>query len=233
MWLDIFPDGKVYEMDGEKAVDVRETDNEVEKLKAILESTTAGKFAIAPESKKHPEVAPHVSSGVPQAAINLIKEYEGYHRRLNDGTDRVRAYPDPGPRGWSLPTIGYGTTRYPDNRPVGQDDIITHDEAERSLWHEVEVVCRSKLERIPTWSQMNENQRSALYSFAYNLGASFYQGPSFDSITSVCDSPHKWNDKVWVTEQFGKYVRSNGQVLEGLVPRRIAEANLFCKPPVA
>lgn len=194
----------------------------------VLSSTTAGKFAIAPRNKPYPHVKP-ANSPIPPVAIDLIKEFEGYHRQLNDGTDRVKAYPDPGPRGWSLPTIGYGTTRYPDGRMVQEDDIITREEAERYLAYEIEEKCRNELEAIPTWEQMNDNQRSALYSFAYNLGENFYQGSNFASITRLCDTPTKWGDTTWVAEQFGKYVRSNGEVLLGLVRRRAAEAKIFCK----
>jgi peptidoglycan hydrolase-like protein with peptidoglycan-binding domain len=56
-----------------------------------------------------------VSSSIPKCAIDLIKEFEGYHKELNDGTDRVRAYEDPG-FGWEVTTIGYGTTRYPNDK---------------------------------------------------------------------------------------------------------------------
>ncbi|NEQ54273.1 MAG: lysozyme [Leptolyngbya sp. SIO3F4] len=225
----MFPDGKVYEMEGTHALRIHETDNEVNALAEVLRTTNADKFSIADPKRSHPAITSQTDSLVPQAAIDLIKRFEGYERKLNDGTDRVKAYPDPGPRGWSLPTIGYGTTYYPDGRQVQQNDIITREESERFLIHEVEEKCRLALETIPTWGQMNPNQRAALYSFAYNLGAGFYGSQGFQSITAVCDSPRKWNDKQWVAEQFGKYVRSNNEVLPGLVRRRAAEAQLFCK----
>ena len=229
MWLDIFPDGRVYEMKGSNVLHFHDTDNEVEKLVEVLSSTKAGKFAVAPHDKRHPKVELQTNSSIPQAAIDLIKDFEGYHRQLNDGTDRVKAYPDPG-HGWEVPTIGYGTICYPDGRKVQEDDIITREEAERYLTDEIEEKCRNELEAISTWGQMNDHQRAALYSFAYNLGAYFYRGSGFASITNLCDSPAKWQDTTWVAEQFGKYVRSNNQVLAGLVRRRAAEAQLFCKP---
>ncbi|MBF2035333.1 MAG: hypothetical protein IGR92_07570 [Leptolyngbyaceae cyanobacterium T60_A2020_046] len=52
----------------------------------------------------------------------------------------------------------------------------------------IEHSTRAAMERIPTWKQMN-NQRSALYSFAYSLGAGFYGRANFQSITRVCDFP--------------------------------------------
>lgn len=166
------------------------------------------------------------SDRVPVAALELIKEFEGYARALADG--RAEAYPDP-IAGWQVATIGFGTTRYPDGRAVRQGDVISRDQAVTYLSHDVEQNCRPALEAIPTWVRMTSNQRSALYSFAYNLGANFYGGPDFASITRVCDSPERWDDQAWVKEQFVKY-RNPGTAAEaGLRRRREAEATLFCQ----
>lgn len=165
------------------------------------------------------------SGGIPIAGIELIKEYEGYATQLPDG--RAQAYADP-IHGWGVPTIGYGTTAYPDGSKVKQGDIITRDEAEKYLIAHIEHSTRAEMERIPTWGQMTDNQRGAIYSFAYNLGAGFYGGANFQSITRVCDSPDRWQDKAWVEEQFVKY-RNPGSAAEvGLLRRRKAEAALFC-----
>jgi GH24 family phage-related lysozyme (muramidase) len=166
---------------------------------------------------------------VPHCAIAIIKEFEGYGEELNDGTNRVKAYPDPIKR-WTVPTIGYGTTYYSDGRKVEKGDVITKEEAEEYLMWEVVKKCKPQLEMIPTWKQMNSNQRGALYSFAYNLGAGFYRGSKFASITQVCDSPELWTDKNWITEQFIKYRNPGSPAEEGLRRRRIAEAKLFCTP---
>lgn len=77
---------------------------------------------------------------------------------------------------------------------------------------------------------MNDNQRGALYCFAYNLGAKFYGGRNFESITRVCNSPKRWKDKDWIEEQFVKYRNPGSSVEEGLRRRREAEAKLFCSP---
>ncbi|MEO1592975.1 MAG: MAC/perforin domain-containing protein, partial [Cyanobacteria bacterium J06632_22] len=160
--------------------------------------------------------------GIPQQAIDLIKEKEGF---------RAKAYADPG-HGWAVPTIGYGTIKYsPDGRPVQQGDIITREKAEECLLYALQHEFRPALESIPTWSRMNNNQRSALYSFAYNLGKGFYgDRANFNSMTHLCDSPQDWNNVSKVESVFKLYVNSNGRVLPGLVTRRGAEAALFCKP---
>ncbi|MGA0199334.1 MAG: glycoside hydrolase family protein, partial [Prochlorotrichaceae cyanobacterium] len=95
------------------------------------------------------------------------------------------------------------------------------------LIYNIEEPPRPYLERIPTWPRMNMNQRSAIYSFAYNLGARFYAQPGFASITRVCDSPDRWRDYPWVREQFVKYVNPGTSAEVGLRRRREAEARLF------
>jgi GH24 family phage-related lysozyme (muramidase) len=166
-----------------------------------------------------------MSGAVPQCAIDLIKQFEGYEKKLPDG--RVAAYPDP-ITGWDLPTIGYGSTKYPDGSAVKRDDVIDRPRAEECLIHEVEEKCRPALEAIPSWGQMNDNQRGALYCFAYNLGARFYRGGNFQSITRVCDTPQRWGDDTWIEEQFVKYRNPGSAAEAGLRRRREAEAKLFC-----
>jgi GH24 family phage-related lysozyme (muramidase) len=163
---------------------------------------------------------------VPQEAIDLIKKFEGYHKPLPDG--RAEAYPDP-LHGWKIPTIGYGTTRYPDGQPVKRGDVITKEQAEAYLNAHLEKDLRPTLEKIPTWSQMNSNQRAALYSFSYNIrgGANFYGATDRESITKVCDSPDRWQDLNWIKEQFVKYRNPGSNVESGLQERREAEARLF------
>ena len=174
------------------------------------------------------DLTPKVHSAcgdIPIAGVELIKEFEGYATELPDG--RAEAYADP-IHGWQVPTIGYGTTVYPDGRKVKPGDVITRDQAEDYLIAHIEHSTRSVLEQIPTWGKMNDHQRGAIYSFAYNLGAAFYGGSGFQSITSVCDSPERWLDKAWITEQFVKYRNPGTSAEAGLRRRREAEAALFC-----
>jgi GH24 family phage-related lysozyme (muramidase) len=173
----------------------------------------------------NPPAAAATGGAIPKAGVDLIKEFEGYAKALPDG--RATAYADP-IHGWGVPTIGYGTTTYPDGRKVKQGDIITREQAEAYLIDHIEHSTRAAMERIPTWGQMNDNQRSAIYSFAYNLGAGFYGGADFASITRVCDSPERWGDLAWVTEQFVKYRNPGTSAEVGLRRRREAEARLFC-----
>ena len=53
-------------------------------------------------------------------AIELIKEFEGF---------RTEAYLD----GVGIPTIGYGTTHWPNGSPVKMGEVVTQEQAERYL----------------------------------------------------------------------------------------------------
>ncbi|MEM9567781.1 MAG: C39 family peptidase [Cyanobacteria bacterium P01_E01_bin.34] len=162
-----------------------------------------------------------VASNIQPAVLTLIEKHEGF---------RANAYPDPA-HGWQVPTIGYGTTTYPDGRKVKQGDTITREQAQQYLMDFLLQKCRPTLTKIPTWRKMTPNQQGALYSFAYNLGPGFYNAPNFDSITRLCDTPELWTSKSEVTRIFELYRNPNdSKVTEGLRKRRREEAELFCTP---
>jgi lysozyme len=70
---------------------------------------------------------------------------------------------------------------------------------------------------------MNENQKGALLSFAYNLGAGFYGSSNFNTITRVLREK-KWSEVPKVLELY----RNPGTKVEaGLLRRRIAEGKLW------
>lgn len=79
---------------------------------------------------------------------------------------------------------------------------------------------------IPVWGSLNSNQRSALISFAYNLGAHWYGNRNFASITRVVRN-REWS-KIRATLLLYRNPGSN--VEAGLRRRRNAEADLFLKP---
>lgn len=138
------------------------------------------------------------------------------------------AYPDP-LYGWQVPTIGYGTTAYPDGGAVKRGDKCTMTQARFwLLWH-IERLLKPNMEAIPTWGLMNENQQAAILSIAYNLrnGAYFYGAKGRESLTTLVASPNKWRDADYVTAQFEKYRNPGSNVEKGLRRRRKAEAKLF------
>jgi GH24 family phage-related lysozyme (muramidase) len=79
------------------------------------------------------------------------------------------------------------------------------------------------LAKIPYWEEMNDNQRGALLSFAYNLGAGFYGGSNFNTITRVLKNK-EWNK---VPDALYLYRNPGTKVEKGLARRRTAEGKLW------
>lgn len=154
-------------------------------------------------------------SNIPKAALEIIKKFEGFSSK---------AYYDP--HTGNLPiTIGYGSTRKLDGTPFYIGEVITQQKAEELLAYQISKEFIPSLQKIPYWNQMNENQKSALISFAYNLGANFYGSSGFSTISKVLKNK-EW-DKV--PDAFTLYVNPGSSVEAGLMRRRIAEANLWKK----
>ena len=159
---------------------------------------------------------------VPAAAIEIIKQFEGLHD-TSHGDGMVHAYPDPLSGG--LPyTIGYGSTKDIDGTPFELGDKITKERAEALLVQQLKYNYLATLEnRIPYWDMMNDNQHSALLSFAYNLGANFYGSPDFKTITAILKNK-EWNK---VPDAMYLYRNPGTSVERGLARRRKAEGDLW------
>ena len=158
---------------------------------------------------------------LPQAGVELIKEFEGLHQLAGDGM--IHAYPDPLSGG--LPyTIGYGSTKDIDGSPFELGDKITREKAEILLNQQLKYNYLATLEKtIPFWDEMNDNQHGALLSFAYNLGANFYGSPDFSTISRVLREK-EWNK---VPDALYLYRNPGTSVEAGLSRRRIAEGDLW------
>jgi GH24 family phage-related lysozyme (muramidase) len=159
--------------------------------------------------REQPEAPP---STVPPQCLDIIAEFEGF-----------RATPYLCPAG--VPTIGYGATYYEDGRKVSMSDsAITQPQGQRMLESMVEKDFWGVLTNtIPFWNEMNDNQRSALVSFGYNLGAHFYGNPGFNTISAVLRD-HAWTE---VPGAFMLYVNPGSAFEEGLRRRRAAEGALW------
>ena len=146
-------------------------------------------------------------------AIALIREFEGCH---------LSAYPDPlsGGEPW---TIGYGTTRYQHGGKVQRGDKITVIEADLLLRQEIDRIAAKLAGTVPHWQAMNDSQRSALVSFAYNLGAGFYGSQGFETI-SRCLRERDW---AAVPAAMELYRNPGTNVEAGLLRRRRAEGKLW------
>lgn len=142
-------------------------------------------------------------------AIDLIKKYEGLY---------LNAYICPA----GVPTIGYGTIRYPDGKPVKLGEKITMKKAEELLIWEVEKIAT----QIPALN-VNQNQYDALVSFTYNLGIG-------NLLKSTLYKKCKANpDDLTIKDEFMKWtkarVKGELKTLKGLVKRRTEEYELYAK----
>ena len=172
--------------------------------------------------KKHSAVAASApaaaASGgddMPTSGLKLIKEFEGC---------RLNAYPDP--LSGNLPiTIGWGCTRKKDGSPFHMGDKITQAEADELLIDECKHNFLPALRKIPHWGEMSDGKRGALLSFAYNLGAGFYGGDNFNTITRVLKNK-EW-DKV--PDALYLYRNPGSNVEAGLARRRKSEGESWKK----
>ena len=145
--------------------------------------------------------------------VELIKQYEGF---------RKAAYADP-VHGWSVPTIGYGTTVYANGQKVKQTDTITEENALKELSAFIDKNITPSLKKIPFYSEMSEKQIGALESFAYNLGPNFYGSEGFNTITK------RLKEKDWdnMESAFMLYINKGTPAEPGLRLRRSAETALW------
>lgn len=158
---------------------------------------------------------PVADTGVPQCGLELIKEFEGCE---------LEAYPDPGTGGvpW---TIGYGSTYKLNGSAWQPGDRITQEEADELLIQQAKNDFLPSLKQIPYWDEMNDNQRGALLSFAWNVGAAFYNSEGFNTISNIL------TNKNWflIPEALMLYVNPGSNVEAGLRRRREAEGELWTK----
>ena len=151
--------------------------------------------------------------GLPLPGVDLIKEFEGCH---------LKAYYDPLTGGLPI-TIGWGSTRRKDGTRFLIGNKITQEEADDLLYFQLRREYLPSLRKIPYWEEMNDNQRGALLSFAYNLGAGFYGGRNFNTIT------RRLENKEWskVPDALYLYRNPGTKVEAGLARRRVAEGKLW------
>jgi lysozyme len=119
----------------------------------------------------------------------------------------------------SIPTIGYGSTRYADGTKVKLVDMaIAEDEAIELLKATLANYekCINKNVKVP----LSQNQFDSLVSFVYNVGCG-----NFEKSTLL----KKLNkeDYIGASDEFVKWNKANGVPLRGLTARRLAERDLF------
>ena len=144
---------------------------------------------------------------VPQAAIDLAKRFEGFHRIPK--VDPGRAHPYICPAGFW--TIGFGHLCDPAHPP------ITEAEAEIYLARDLQTALAATLRYCPVLVTEPEGRLAAIVDFTFNLGAGRLQ-------TSTLRRRVNQLDWVAASQELRRWVYGGGRMLPGLVARRAAEA---------
>ncbi|ESQ74703.1 lysozyme [Asticcacaulis sp. AC402] len=139
--------------------------------------------------------------------LDLIATFEGF---------RVNPYM-PTPR--DVPTVGYGTTVYPNGKAVKlSDGPVTKARAMEYLASDVARVEDTIHELVDV--PLTQGQFDALVSFVYNVGEhAFEESTLLRRILA--------GNYAAAAEQFARWNKQKGVVLKGLVRRREAERTLF------
>ena len=148
---------------------------------------------------------------VPQAAIDLAKRFEGFHRVPKVDPLR-RAHPYVCPAGYW--TIGYGHLCDPKHPP------ITEHEADVYLAHDLVTAMNATLRYCPVLATETEERLAAIVDFTFNLGAGRLQTSTLRRRINQRD----WSSAAY---ELNRWIHGGGKVLTGLVTRREVEARLL------
>ena len=137
---------------------------------------------------------------ISQEGISLIKKFEGCELEAYKCAAGV----------W---TIGYGSTK-----GVEEGNTISQEDADNLLLEEMHEYEGYVNDMVTV--DLKQNEFDALVSWVFNLG------PSNLSSSTLLS---RLNNKVWddVPNQIKRWNKAGGQVKQGLVRRREAEALLF------
>lgn len=154
---------------------------------------------------------------ISQEGLKLIKTFEGC---------RLTTYDDLQPNVVLTPnikikgtlTIGWGHTGY--DVKIGM--IITQEQADKMLLSDLTtyVLSVNNSKTVPFIERLNQHQFDALVSFCYNAGAG--------NLKTLC-ATRTINE---IPSGLLLYNKSKNQVLQGLIRRRQAEAELFKRPVI-
>jgi lysozyme len=137
---------------------------------------------------------------ISEEGISLIKKFEGC---------KLEAYLD----AVDVPTIAYGRTK-----DVKIGDICTQQQAED--WLEEELVEYAGYVEKAVTVPLEQNQFDALVSWTYNLGPSNLNRSTALKLLNMSEYDG-------VPAQLKRWNKAGGKVLDGLVRRREAEAEMF------
>lgn len=145
-------------------------------------------------------------------AVEFIKPLEV----VNFTAKHLKPYRDSGGK----PTIGWGTTFYPNGNPVKMSDPpITLDEANEIIKYKVNII----LNEFTKYFKVSDSATIALCSLAYNIGLKAFLS------STLLQRVKNGANVVEIEKQFFRWVFDGGVVVKGLQNRRLKEIQEFKK----
>lgn len=140
---------------------------------------------------------------------NLITKHEGFSSK---------PYLCPA----KVPTIGFGNTYYQDGKKVTLlDDPITKEQAFEMFKEIADRFAKAVSQSVT--ADINQNQFNALVSFAYNVGvANLKKSTLLKLVNANPNNPQ-------IKNEFLKWTKANGVLLNGLLKRRNDESSVYFK----
>lgn len=143
---------------------------------------------------------------VSKAAVDLMHSFEGC---------KLTAYPDPGSKDGHPWTIGWGSTG-PD---IKKGVVWTQAQADARFLQDLEKF-EDKVTELIGDAPTTQSQFDALVCIAYNIGTGALRN-------STLLRKHKARDYADAKKAFNSWIYNDGKVMNGLVRRRKAEAELY------
>lgn len=150
---------------------------------------------------------------VPQAAVELAKRFEGFHRVPKNDPLR-RAHPYICPAGFW--TVGFGHLCKPDHPPITEAEAVAY------LAQDLMTALTATLRYCPVLAMESELRLAAIVDFTFNLGAGRLQ-------TSTLRQRVNQRDWVAAGQELRRWVYGGGKVLPGLTARREDECLLLSR----
>ena len=139
--------------------------------------------------------------------IQLITRYEGF---------MAKPYLCSGGKA----TIGYGSTFWEDGTPVKMTDKVITRGRGNDLFRNTLKKYESAVNKYVK-SAINQNQFDALVSFCYNVGGANLSKSTLLKKVNINPSD------ITIKNEFLKWNKAGGVVLQGLINRRKAESDLY------
>ena len=156
-----------------------------------------------------PPQTPSEGPDVPDEAVGLVKEFEGFS---------AKPYQDP----VGVWTIGYGSTR-----AYGQPVTATYPaqvtEGEACDLVKADLMAAAVQCNLTVKVSLSAPQMAAIEDFIYNLGATNFRSSTLLKKLNA-------GDYAGAAAEFDKWDQAGGKVLAGLLRRRQAETTLFKTP---